>query len=281
MKHINILKTPIIQNCASFEKDRVIDPDYKFSCNNHWKEKDRLVIYRADSGGIQKLVDRTDSAFDENITTAVDVVENLHNRTMVSGGHTMIDLSDRFNMGAEALKSAEFSLEFMARIEKLYPQKKLEFMVFLNDLYIEQGARAKALNPYIIPIGLNDLLKSYSEKMGRKLDLHYCAEKVKANKFQRDIRTRKRNEPDVFKQRFDGNVVSWSVLVGSEEIEASYCVVATARMLKDVKLEKFDSFVGQFPLCSMENCLNGYKVAKRVYDLDLPCYFIFNGRSCF
>lgn len=67
------------------------------------------------------------------------------------------------------------------------------------------------------------------------------------------------------------------------------CISANAAMLRSIryiidnrrKKDNFTSYVGIFPLCSMDNVLDGYRVAKKFYNLDLHTYYIFTGTSCF
>lgn len=45
--------------------------------------------------------------------------------------------------------------------------------------------------------------------------------------------------------------------------------------------DKFTSHIGIYPLCSIDNVLDGHKLATAFYGLDLPTYFAFCGKSCF
>ena len=302
---MSILKTPIIADYSAIKEEKVIHPGYVFSCDKWWREEERFIIYKADSSGLVKIFDEPSADLHKNVSTAVNLIgEHLHEKTIVSGAHTVIDLLDRYNVGAEVIESAEFSLELIARIQDLYG-KKLEFMIQLNDLFMELDMdintstankyREMALKPYIVPLGINELLKTYSAKLGRTLDLYYCAEKNLADAYKRHIKKKKKQESDTYVHKETEDGTMWCIVVDGEEIIVSRndkpnCVAANAAMLRSIRYQvssnrikdNFRSYVGIFPLCSITNVLNGYKAAITTYpDLDLPTYFIFTGITCF
>jgi CRISPR/Cas system CMR-associated protein Cmr5 small subunit len=67
------------------------------------------------------------------------------------------------------------------------------------------------------------------------------------------------------------------------------CVAANAAMLRLIRYkidnrkqkENYTSYIGIFPLCCIDNVLNGYRAAVKFYNLKLPTFFIFTGKSCF
>lgn len=301
---MSLSKISIINDYDKFKDSKVVHPHYKFSCTKWWKNNDKCIIYKADKDGIVKLIETDGNTDAQDIEIACDIVgKDIDDNTIISGGHTVIDLLNRFNVGEEAVKSTKFSFELISKIEEKY-NKKTEFMVQLNDLYMEQDMdmttgeankyREKALHNYVIPVKLNDMLKQYSEKLNRAFDFHYCAEKNMADRFKRHIKLKKKKNNDIFVNKKIGADDVWNVVVDGEEItvianDKPNCVAANAAMLRSIRYEvdsnkikdNFKSYIGIFPLCSIDNVLNGYKVANFIYDLDLPSYYIFKGKSCF
>ena len=126
------------------------------------------------------------------------------------------------------------------------------------------------------------------------MDMYYSLETTMANRFKRHLKTKKYNEKNLYKQVKDGSDIIWNVVVDGEHIEvlrnnAPNCVSAVAGLLRTVRYnikdskisDNYLSYVSISPLCSIDNSLNGYKVAKQVYMIDLPVYFIFTGKACF
>lgn len=303
---MGLLIAPLVNDYAIWEKTKVIYSNYSFNCPKYWKDnKNSYFIYKADKYGIEKIYDSEIYSNDQKIDIAIDLVANgITDNLIVSGGHTVIDLSNRLNVGSEAVKSTEFTLQLISKIQK---QKKIyaRFLIQLNDLYMEKDSetsegtvpnkyRKQALKPYIIPCQINKLLKNYSKELNRELQLYYCSEKNLADSFKRYIKNKKKNASDLFFQVVTGEGNTWNMLVDSKVIpvlinDKPNCIAANAAMLRVIRYsiennkqkDNFTSYVGVFPVCSLNNVLNGYKVANKIYNLDLPSYYIFTGRSCF
>ncbi|HAX91467.1 MAG TPA: hypothetical protein DCY07_04570 [Rhodospirillaceae bacterium] len=260
-----------------------------------------MVVFRAAKNGIEKVYEDAYTG-DVNLTVATIAklaAKEMTNKAMIAGGHTVVNLKDRLYISDEVAKSADVALGLVAHLHEAQ-SKRAEFLVPLNDFYMEKDAgtdeghenayRKKAVSPYIIPPKMNDLLLRYSERLGREMALHYCSEKNMADRFKRHIKTKKKEGGGQFVK--NGN--NWEMVVGNERIvvlanDKPNCAAGNAATLRAIRYDitnnktkdNFTSHVGIYPLCSLDNVLDGHKVATAFYGLDLPTYFVFFGRSCF
>ncbi|MCP4099981.1 MAG: hypothetical protein GY750_00930 [Lentisphaerae bacterium] len=298
---MSLLKEKIISDYSKLEKDREIYSEYECKCNKAWQQKDQFIIYSAYKKQLKKIYHSDNENIDENIEKAISLIgHKLTNKPIVSGGHTVLNLNDRFHTSNEVLSSVDASFKFIEGIQNNH-NKKAEFLVLLNDFYMEKDAgtdlgnenqyRKKALKPYIIPLKINEYLQDYSKKLNRIFDLHYCSEKNMADRFKRHIQNRKKNS-SIFHTIDNSN---WEIIINDRHIPimvdnkpncpagnaATYRAIrynVTSNKMKD----NFTSYVGLFPLCSMQNVLDGYLIADKFYEtFDLPTHFIFFGKSCF
>lgn len=302
---MSLSKMPIIKNYDFSENVGCIYPAYKFSCTKWWKEENKGIIYKADKSGISKVFEtKNNEELDNIVSIAGEIMgDEIDHKTIISGGHTVINLADRYDVGDEAIKSTELSFKLIEEFQNKF-NKRVEFMVQLNDLYMEQDMdmntgeankyREASLKPYIIPNKINDILTKYSEKLDREFQYYYCAEKNMADRFKRYIKQKKKSDENLFEYKVVGEDSYWNININGESInillnDKPNCVAANAAMLRDIRYDvssnkikdNFKSYIGLFPLCSIDNVLNGYKAANAVYDLDLPSYYIFYGKSCF
>lgn len=297
---MGISKLPIVTNYSDLQSERTIFGEYKCNCTKYWKKEDEFLIYKANENGIEKIYESNNEDVMNNIEVTIDIVgPNVTDKVIVSGGHTVINLKDRFDISAEVLKSVDFSFKIIAKLQEKY-DKKAEFLVPLNDFYMEKDAgtdeglenkyRKKALNPYIIPPQINEFLIRYSEILNRKLDFYYCSEKNMADRFKRHIKNKKKENNNLYTE--SGN--DWYINTGEHKFSVitnnkPNCVAGNAATLRAIRYDidnntvkdNFTSYIGIYPLCSMQNVLNGHRSATAVYALDLPTYFIFFGKSCF
>lgn len=294
--------SPIL-NYTDLEDNRTIYPAYKCNCTKDWKQNDKFIIYKANKNTIEKIFES--DIVDNNInsiTTTSLIGHDLTDKIIVSGGHTVVNLSDRFHVGQEVIKSVDFSFKLIAELQKQHA-KKAEFLVMLNDFYMEKDAgtddgaenkyRKEALNPYLIPPKINKFLLEYSDLLGRNMDLYYCSEKNMADRFKRHIQNQKKsNDKALFIQKDNNN---WDIMIGDNVFPVMIngkptCVSGNAATFRAIRYEVtsnkikdyFTSYVGMFPLCSVDNVLNGYRAANAFYEpFNLPSYLIFFGKSCF
>lgn len=297
---MGLVKLPIIKDYHALLVNRTILADYECNCTKYWKEDDKFLIYKANKNKIEKIYDSNNLDIINNIEVTMDVVgPYVSDKVIVAGGHTVINLKDRFNISDEVLKSVDFTFKVIAKLQEKY-NKKAELLLPLNDFYMEKDAgtdeglankyRKDALNPYIIPPQINELLIHYSKALNRKLDFYYCSEKNMADAFKRHIKNKKKDDNELFTQ--DGS--DWIMNIGKYKFPVitnnkPNCVAGNAATFRAIRYDinnnkvkdNFTSHIGIYPLCSMENVLNGYRAANAFYYLDLPTFFIFTGKSCF
>ncbi|GEM_PF-636898 len=296
-----IEKLQAIKDYDALNVSRVIYPDYQCNCTKAWTGPDQLVVFKASKMGIEKIYEGENHPEVEKTVSVLArlVGAEITDKAIVAGGHTVVNLKDRFNVGQEVVKSADLALGLIAHLQEAFG-KRAEFLVPLNDFYMEKDAgtdegnanayRKEAVSPYIIPPQINDLLLRYSVRMGRQIDLHYCSEKNMADRFKRHIKSKKKDENGQFVR--NGN--DWEMVVGNERIvvltnDKPNCAAGNAATLRAIRYDiannkvkdKFTSHIGIYPLCSIDNVLDGHKLATAFYGLDLPTYFAFCGKSCF
>lgn len=139
---------------------------------------------------------------------------------------------------------------------------------------------------------INFLFQNISQKKDIKNNCYYCSEKNMADKFKRHIKNIKKNN-DLF-YNYDDNNEHWGLNINNKNIEIinnnkPNCVAGNAATFRDInytvnnrkKNKNYDSHIGIYPLCSMNNVINGYKVANSFYEIDLPTILIFFEKKCF
>ncbi|MDD3183051.1 MAG: hypothetical protein PHD48_09650 [Alphaproteobacteria bacterium] len=298
---MSIEKLSIIRDYEALNASREIYPDYQCNCTKVWREEDKLVVFKATSAGIDKIYEGDNSPDAEKTITILAKLAGVEmtDRAIIAGGHTVVNLKDRFCVGQEVVRSANLALGFVARLQEEFG-KQAEFLMPLNDFYMEKDAgtdegsanafRKEAVSPYVIPPQINDLLIQYSSRLGRELALHYCSEKNMADRFKRHIKSKKKDGSGQFVQ--NGN--NWEMVVGSDRIvvltnDKPNCAAGNAATLRAIRYDidnnkvrdNFTSHVGIYPLCSLDNVLDGHKLATAFYRLELPTFFVFCGKSCF
>lgn len=296
-----IEKLQAIRDYSALNVNRVIYPDYQCNCTKAWKGEDRLIVFRATTDGIEKIFDEEPPPEAEKTVAILARLagKEVTDKVLIAGGHTAVNLKDRFNLGTEVVKSANIALGLIARLQEDY-SKRAEFLVPLNDFYMEKDAgtdegsanayRKEAVSPYIIPPQMSDLLLRCSERLGRELALHYCSEKNMADRFKRHIKSKKKDGSGMFVKNGD----DWEMIVGQDRIvvlsnDKPNCAAGNAATLRAIRYDiannkvkdNFTSHVGIYPLCSIDNVLDGHKLATAFYGLDLPTLFVFCGKSCF
>jgi hypothetical protein len=295
-------RIPHVKDYEALAFNRTIYPEYACNCTKAWKGNDTFLVFKATKAGIEKVFE-SEVNCEKNVADTCDLITPLlTDKPIVSGGHTILNLRDRFHISQEVVNSVDFSFRLIAALQE-QKKKCAEFLVMLNDFYMEKDAgtdegaenkyRSQALNPYIIPPRINEYLVKYSHLLGRTLDLHYCSEKNMADRFKRHIQNHKKSNDTLFQH--DPVDKSWYMTVDNTRFAVitqnkPNCVAGNAATYRAIRYEitsnktkdKFTSYVGVFPLCSLANVLHGYLAANAFYEnFDLPTYFVFFGKSCF
>ena len=103
-----LLKLPIVSDYDSLQVNRTIYSDYKCNCTKYWDKEDKFIIYKANKDGIEKVFNSNIEDVMENIDVVVDIIgPDISNKPIVSGGHTVVNLKDRFHISDEVLRSVE------------------------------------------------------------------------------------------------------------------------------------------------------------------------------
>lgn len=218
---------------------------------------------------------------------------------IISGGHTVVNLDDRFSVSSEVEKSAKFCIDYIVQSAKKYNIRP-DFLMEINDFYMEKsdgheidGAnefRKKATSPYIIPKIVNDYILEVKNRHGIDVASLYVSEKNMADRFKRHIKNRV--EKESYFKRVGDNL---QMTVGDNSFDVitnnkPTCAAGNAATFRTIRyrvssnkiFDNYTSHIGVFPLCSRVNVLNGYLAALKFYDdFRLPCLLVFFGKSCF
>ena len=158
-----------------------------------------------------------------------------------------------------------------------------------TDENLANSYRKEALDPYIIPISLKEIFKNYNFDF----ELFFCSEKNMADKFKRHIKNAKKTNTSLFKNYGD-NLENWAYVLNETEIEVisnnkPNCVAGNAATFRDINFivnnskvkENYDCHIGIYPLCSLNNVINGYLIGNNFYNLNLPTILIFYDKKCY
>jgi len=291
---------PMLLNDAELYEvsNRVIFKDYKCNCKKGWKGEDRFIVYTADQRGIIEVIN--DEISIENIDKLIELSpEFLTEKVIISGGHTVVNLNDRFSVSNEVEKSARFCIDYIVQsIAKLNIQP--DFLMEINDFYMEKsdgnemdGAnefRKMATSPYILPEKINRYITSSNQCHGINIKSFYVSEKNMADRFKRHIKNRLDKEK--YFHRLNNDLL---MTIGKDTFEIiknnkPTCAAGNAATFRAIRyrisankiFDNYTSHIGVFPLCSRKNVLNGYQAASTFYkDFNLPSLLVFFGKSCF
>lgn len=278
--------------------ERVIFRDYKCNCTKGWKDLDRFLVYRADESGVTEIFN--DEVDDHNLDILIELSRsNLSENVVISGGHTVVNLSDRFSVSNEVENSARFCIDYIVKSkEKLRIQP--DFLMEINDFYMEKsdgheidGAnhyRKMATSPYIIPEKINAYIKENNKRYGIDIKSFYVSEKTMADRFKRHIKSAM--DKNILFNRQGRNLLmtvdahTFAII----EDNKPTCAAGNAATFRAIRykvssnkiFDNYTSHIGVFPLCSRTNVLNGYRAASAFYgNLSLPSLLVFFGKSCF
>ncbi|MGL5703358.1 MAG: hypothetical protein ACRCW5_09585 [Cetobacterium sp.] len=275
--------------------ERNICPTYECCCDKEWKNLDRLIVKYVYKNIEETLINlETDTPLEYLDKICNYSREKLSGNLIIAGAHTVINLKDRLLVSNEVVKSADFAMQIIANINNKF--NNIDFLIPLNDFFMEKKEsqnenninfyRDQCLKSYVIPTLLKNSLKDI------KNNCYYCSEKNMADKFKRHIKNIKKNN-DLFYNYGDNNE-HWGLNINNKNIEIinnnkPNCVAGNAATFRDInytvnnrkKNKNYDSHIGIYPLCSMNNVINGYKVANSFYEIDLPTILIFFEKKCF
>lgn len=279
-------------------EERVIFRDYKCNCTKGWKDVDRFIVYRADETGVTEIVN--DEVGDHNLDILIELAKsNLSKKIIISGGHTVVNLDDRFAVSNEVEKSARFCIYYIVKSKKQLNIQP-DFLMEINDFYMEKsdgheidGAnnyRKMATSPYIIPEKINSYIKEKNKRYGIDIRSFYVSEKTMADRFKRHIKNSV--DDNILFNRQGSNLLmtvdeqTFAIIDDNKPT----CAAGNAATFRAIRykvssnkiFDNYTSHIGVFPLCSRINVLNGYRAASAFYgNLSLPSLLVFFGRSCF
>ena len=287
------------------EQERFACKSYRFTCKKGSSYKG-YRIYRLSKTGAE-LVCSNDAEFNEGEFFArlkQHVFPSLTESGVISGGHAVVRLDDKYSCGQEPIKSTALAMQMINRLQVAHG-KKYDFLIQYNDLYVEfdhnrtnkdavNENRFKMLNPIILPTAINALVKQTGEQLNRKIPINICFSKNLADKFKRYIKKKKKTSNSFVLSQGENGVSRWDYMLNGKPItvllnDKPNCTACNAAMLRDIRFnvdnkhvrDNYKSYVGIFPYCSMDNVLNGCSVAFNVYpDLNLTAYVIIYGESC-
>lgn len=272
---------------------------YHCNCSKAWKDKNKLIVYYLDNANCIKLLDETT----ENIFNYSSMIKNMvdkylssRNKLLLAGGHSVINLKDRNFVSTETITSVKFGMSLLNEIKEFF--EKTDFIIPLNDFFMEKDAgndenqtncyRKEVLDPYILPKVLKNIFIENSNTLN--FDLFFCSEKNMADKFKRHIKNIKKNNSLTFK-KYDNN---WAYIFKEREVEIisnnkPNCVAGNAATFRNINYQidhlkkkvNYDCHIAIYPLCSLENVINGYLIGNDFYKLDLPTMLIFFDKKCF
>ncbi|MCF0162545.1 MAG: hypothetical protein HUJ88_08220 [Fusobacterium necrophorum] len=282
---------------------RCIFEGYQCNCTKGWQEKNRFIAYFMDKEICQKIIDEETEKpmeFIEKIINLALARLPKNKKLLIAGGHTVINLKDRFYVSQEVKNSTNFGMKVLEGLKTEF--KNIDFIIPLNDFFMEKDAgtdeglvnnyRKEALSPYIIPPELKKIFEATKLK-GIDFKLFYCSEKNMADKFKRHIKSVKKKNPELFSNygKFNEN---WAYILNGKEIEVILdnkpnCVAGNCSTFRDINYivnnskikDNYGSHIGIYPLCSLDNVVNGYLVGNDFYNLNLPTILIFFDKKCF
>lgn len=276
--------------------------NYQCNCTKEWKENNRVIIYFLTKKECTKILDKpTDNIFDFFQEISEICLNKLkdNKKTIIAGGHTVVNLKDRNYVSEEVKTSVNLGMSLLLELKKYV--NDVDFLIPLNDFFMEKDAgnnenltnsyRKEALDPYILPESLEKIFKEFNKKTDFKL--FFCSEKNMADKFKRHIKNAKKINEELFKN-YGTSLENWAYLYKEKEIEVisnnkPNCVAGNAATFRDINFivnnskikNNYDSHIGIYPLCSLNNVVNGYLIGNEFYNLDLPTILIFYDKKCF
>ena len=131
--------------------------------------------------------------------------------------------------------------------------------------------RKEAVSEYILPTKAELIIKEHSKNTGVNINPFYCSEKGMADRFNRHIKSKKKNS-NLFVSSESGT--DWYMRINDQFIAVTEnnkpnCVAGNAateratryNITPNKQLDHYTSRIGIYPRCSMNNVLNGYLVS--------------------
>jgi hypothetical protein len=285
------------------------DEDYVFGCAaENWDVPDAFRMCRLVDGRVDWLVDTRNT----NTLNMVDMIlrvagPQMHGRVMISGAHFIPNLRDRYYCGEGPLKTLQLSMMVMETLQAL-DHPVVDFLMLVDDLYMMHDYvrldrssynhyRKELFDEIVVPTRIAETLNDRLANGLRPFRVYYSTEKCLADRFNRHVKTRKRHEP-VF---ISGEEIpeygsgDWFVRVAGGDLvqvigdHKPNCPAAVADLVREVEVSvdnrrtesNYQTLLAFFPSCSMQNVLDGLKVASAVYSTDLVTYVVFTTTRCF
>lgn len=134
------LPTVEYEDTVQHEITRTVIPGFTFSCERQWKGKSEIIIYHADKGVVRKLTSlpQLDQRLfpDSMMDKLSPLLTALPGPTVVSGGHTVINMSNTLEVSASVLSATALSMEVVKYLTQSV-HIHADFLVQVNDLFME------------------------------------------------------------------------------------------------------------------------------------------------
>ena len=292
---------PISEYCFTYD-ERHPDPAYRFTCTREREKTKKCRIFQVDSKKATLVFQIENVTDDEEIISFLhrNIFSTLDENGLISGGHTVINLADKYSCGQAAVHTTQLAMEFIKTLQFQYG-KTYDFLLQFNDLYSEKDDSRKdknKINPYrqmmriplIIPTKINSLVREYSASINREIAINYCFEKNMSGRCKRYLTTHIKNNENIIRERNDFFVRYNAETIQLTQNSKPNCAACHAAMLRYVRYniaateitDNLFSYIGIFPLCSETNVLNGCKAAYSLYpDFNLKTYIIFYEDLCY
>ena len=278
-------------------------PAYRFTCSRKRSDTKNCRIFNVSKEGATLVFECVNVKSDKVILKFMQtkVFPTLSSKGLISGGHTVVNLSDKYACGPAATHTTELAMALVESLQIDY-NKQYDFLLQFNDLYAEKdnktinrtgmnSFRDKMRNPLIIPLQINNLVKEYSERLKREIVINYCFEMTMSRRCQRYLLRNEKTTTNIIANEHGDFFVKYNEkLIRLSKNHKPNCAACHAAMLRYVRYNIKEShitnnvlsYIGIFPLCSETNVLDGCMAAYSIYpDFDLQTYLIFYEDLCY
>lgn len=204
---------------------------------------------------------------------------------MVLGGHYFPNLKFPTHIGQETEKLFSIAGEWIMEI--LNMNKKVTFVVFINDIHHKKSERDNFYRNYIIPEKIRKAIIG-NERWRREVKVLILGQKKVCNmlvKEKRELLQNGKIQNGTFPGDYYVNLENqnFKLISSTESVTSGYmrCVQACSKLYSLCQLLGHSALLQFFPTCGYSSVETSLQVAQKIYDFKLPVCNVYKTKSCF
>ncbi|MCX6818635.1 MAG: hypothetical protein NT129_01390 [Candidatus Aenigmarchaeota archaeon] len=219
----------------------------------------------------------------ENIKKIIN--DKIGDKIFLIGGHYLPNPANFSFIGDTTFSLFQYGIDFVKII--LDMGKKVDLVIFVNDIQLDTTKRKELYKNYIIPEKFRKTIIG-SDHIRKNVNVYIIGQKKLCSEFVREKQFFL-EQNKILKEAGKG-VYSIDlgnkkfIIMSSEESPDSghmRCVQACTKLLNVGQLMGYDSVIQFYPVCAKKTIDKARLIAKKLYGYNLPTLTIYKTDSCF